>query len=1015
MQKSPVFARVLSRWSRLAVATVMLVLPCELMAQTGTIAGKVIDAVTKQPLVDVRVTVAGTALATQSNADGDYRLINVRAGAITLAMFRLGYKAERDTLRLAAGQTITRNVQMTPSLVTLSEVVVTGTAGNQERRAQSAQVASLNVADIVKEAPISTVGELLQSRIPGVAVSANSGVIGTAKTIRIRGASSVNLSNQPLLFIDGVRVIEGALNGNVSGQSYDRMNDLNPDEIESIEVVKGPAAATLYGADASAGVIQIITKKGRPGTNRFDQSIRVETGRTDQNYLPPDSYGNCTAALVAPTSTNPLCRGQPVGTLVHDNVFVRNQVFRIGDDRSLGWNARGGGQNYGYNLSVGSENAHGTLPNNGLDRYNVRSNFNYIPDSRLTIEAGLGLAQNRTQLPNLDNSLYGWIAGALLGSPLTHTDNPENSADGWFGFNRHYNAISSIKNELLTHRATTTLAANYVPTSWLRNRVTLGADFAMDEQGEFYPRNDSTWYGGQVDGGRYARAARGAERYTVDYLGNVRRTLGSRSQWENNLSFGLQVVSTRNNTTNSQGIGYVTNANNAINSAATTTGGSSFSEQKQYGYLSQLQIGYENRAFLQMAVRIDRNSAFGSAAPAFVLPKVGATWTISEEPAFEKFTRYVNTLRLRSSWGSTGRSPAPGAALTTLVASPYNIVGVTANGANPGNPGNTDLKPERGTEFEAGFDASFAKDRVTAEVTYFRKETKDLIIAKPIPPSLGFNSNPLQNIGAVTNRGLELGLNISAVNTRNFAWDIRAGANTLHNELTSLGGVAAFAPGGSFSHTRAMLGQQLGVYVSKKILSIDDATGVVVVADTVSPIGNLYPTLEWNVTNGVTVMRNLRITALFDAKRDFITDNFTDFYRETQLVRGQNRLDPAKLSRHEFLRRYGNPTPGKPAFVTASGLVATQNDVYEAWEQRGDFVRFRELAAVYTIPKRFLGLLRNKAQSASIAFAMQNIHLWTRYEGPDPEVVTDSGNFSRADFFTLPTPKRSLLRVNFNF
>ena len=1015
MHETPVLTRALFRHSRLTIAALMLALPCEVSAQTGTITGKVTDGDTKQPIADVRVTIPGTALTTLSSADGDYRLFNVRPGRTTVAAFRIGYKGTRDTVVLAAGQTLTLNLQMTASLVTLSEVVVTGTAGNQERRAQSAQVASLSAAQIVKEAPVSNVGELLQSRIPGVAVSANSGVLGTSKTIRIRGASSVNLSNQPLLFIDGVRVLEGAINGNVSGQSYDRMNDLNPDEIESIEVVKGPAAATLYGADASAGVIQIITKKGRPGTNRFVQSLRLESGRTDQNYLPPDSYGNCTAALVASTSKNPLCRGQAVGALVHDNVFVRNDVFRKGKDFAVGWNARGGGQNYGYNLSFGSENAQGTLPNSGLDRYNIRSNFNYVPDSRLTIDAGLGLAQNRTQLPNLDNSLYGWIAGALLGSPLTRTDNPENSADGWFGFNRHNNAIGSIDNELLTHRVTTTLAANYVPVASFTNRFTLGADFAMDEQGEFYPKNDSAWYGGQIDGGRYARAGRGAERYTVDYLGNLRRTAGAQNQWEGNLSFGMQVLSTRNNSTNSQGIGYVTNANYAISSAATTTGGSSFTEQKQYGYLSQLQVGFRNRAFLQVAVRVDRNSAFGSAAPAFVLPKVGATWTISEEPFFEPLLKIVNTMRVRSSWGTTGRSPAPGAALTTLVASPFNIFGVTANGANPGNPGNLDLKPERGTEYEAGFDASFWKDRVTSELTYFKKQTTDLIIAKPIAPSLGFNSNPLQNIGAVVNSGLELGVNVAALQTKNFAWDIRAGANTLHNEVTSLGGVAAFAPGGSFSHTRAMLGQQLGVYVSKKIQSIDDATGVVVVADTVSPIGNLYPTFEWNITNSFTVMKDLRITALFDAKRNFITDNFTDFYRETQLVRGQNRLDPKALSRHEFLRRYGNDTPGKPAFVTVSGAVATQNDVYEAWEQPGDFVRFREFSATYNVPDRFLSALRNRAQSVSISWAMQNVRLWTRYEGPDPEVVTDSGNFSRADFFTLPTPKKSLLRVNVTF
>jgi TonB-dependent starch-binding outer membrane protein SusC len=1013
MQKTLVLARALSRHTVLLVAVLMLALPAAVVAQTATIAGKVTDGATRQPLADVRVTIAGTALSTSTNAAGDYRLVNVPPGRRTVALFRLGYKATGDSVRFVAGENVTLDLQMSQSLVTLSEVVVTGTAGNQERRAQSAQVASLSVTQLVKEAPVSTIGELLQSRVPSVAVNSNSGVIGSAKTIRIRGASSINLSNQPLLFVDGVRILEGHLRGEVQGQAYDRMNDLSPDEIESIEIVKGPAAATLYGADASAGVIQIITKKGRPGANRFVQTLRVEAGRTDQDYMPPDNYGNCTAALVASTSLNPLCRGQAVGTLVHDNPLKRADVFRQGQDLSFGWNARGGGQNYGYNLSFGSEGATGTLPNSSLNRYNIRSNFNYVPDSRLTVEAGVGFAQNRTQLPNLDNSVSGWIAGGMLGSPLTRTDRPENSADGWFGYNRHYNALASIDNELLTHRVTPTLSANYMPMSWFTHRVTLGADFAMDEQHQYYPKNDSSWYTPAIQNtGEMVQAARSAERYTVDYLGNIRKSFGARSQWESNLSFGLQVISTRNTTTNSQGDGFVTNENNTITNAATTSGGSFFTEQKQYGYLSQLQVGFNNRLFVQAAVRIDKNSAFGIAAPAFVLPKFGATWTISEEDFFSRFTKYVNTLRMRSSWGSTGRSPAPGAALNTLIAAPYNITGTTTAGANPDNPGNANLRPERGTEFEAGFDAGFWKDRVSAEVTYFSKTTTDLIIARPIAPSLGFKNNPLENIGRVVNRGTEAAVSITAVQLRNFGWDIRAGANTLHNELTDLGGVAPFTLG---SRTRAMKGQQIGVYVSKKIKSINDATGIVTVSDTLEPVGNLYPTFEWQLSNSFTVLRDFRITASIDSKRNFVVDNLRDWYIETLLIHGQRRLDPAILSRHERLRRFGNEAAGQPAFVTVTGKSATTSDVYEAYIQPGDFTRFRELSVTYTVPPRFLNMAGARVQGASIMFAMQNIHLWSRYEGPDPEVIAQNNAFDRQDFFSLPTPKRALLRLNFTF
>jgi TonB-dependent starch-binding outer membrane protein SusC len=700
---------------------------------------------------------------------------------------------------------------------------------------------------------------------------------------------------------------------------------------------------------------------------------------------------------------------------VHDNPLRRADIFRTGEDFALGWNASGGGQNYGYALTFGREGGKGTLPNSGLDKINTRSNFNWIPDSRLTIDAGIGLVRDRTQLPNLDNSVSGWIAGGLLGSPLTRTDRPYNSNDGWFGFNRQYNALASINNQLRTSRVIPSFTANYVPVSWFTNRVVLGADVATDRQSEYYPKNDSSWYTpANYNTGYLNQEARNLERYTADYLGNLRRTAGKNNQWEGNLSFGMQVVSTKDARTRSTGLGFVTNSNNVNQSAATTSGWSYYTEQKQYGYLSQLQIGFNNRIFLQTAVRIDKNSSFGEKAPTFVLPKVGATWTLSEEPFFQGVTSLINTMRVRASWGTTGRSPRPGDALTTLVAAPFNLTGTTFAGAVLGNPGNADLKPERGTEFEAGIDASFWRDRVTTEITYFNKKTTDLIIQKPIPPSLGIGAtnNPLANIGEVVNRGLEVALNVNAVQAKNFGWDIRAGVNTLHNELTDLGGVAPFLTSG---RTRAMKGEQVGVYVSKKILAIDDASGVVTVSDTLTPVGNLYPTLEWNITNSITLMKNLRISALLDSKNDFVVDNFRDWYTETLLIHSQKRLDPTVLPRHERLRRYGNDAPGKPAFVTVSGLSATTSDVYEAFIQPGDFLRFRELSATLTVPQRFLHSLGNRIDNASITFAMQNLKLWTDYEGPDPEVIAQNGNFDRQDFFSLPTPRRAMLRLNLTF
>jgi len=292
-----------------ALMALVAITPAVAQAQNATLVGKVTDAASGAPIGGASVLIGGTTLVGVTNDAGEYIIANIRPALVTVSVQRIGYQAKGDTVRLAAGARVTKDFTMSATVSRLSEVVVTGVTGDTRRAAQAAVVATISASDIVRNAPISNVNELLQSRLPGVSVNAASGSVGTSRSIRIRGASSISLSNQPLIFIDGIRVSEAQNSLNVGGQISDRLNDLNPDDIESIEVVKGPAAATLYGADASAGVIQIITKKGKLGASTFEQNLRFDVATIDQNFTPPDNFGRCTAATVAATSLNPLCRG----------------------------------------------------------------------------------------------------------------------------------------------------------------------------------------------------------------------------------------------------------------------------------------------------------------------------------------------------------------------------------------------------------------------------------------------------------------------------------------------------------------------------------------------------------------------------------------------------------------------------------------------------------------------------------------------------------------------------------
>lgn len=1011
--KVSTFGRLLRPFTLVAAA--FLVPGLVMSQQTATVQGTVTDAATGAPIADVRVSITGTALQAVTDLQGNYRIAVVRPGPVTIQVRRIGYRTVELRTTLTAGQVYTGSAELAMSVMALDEVVVTGTAGELKRRAQAATVSDIGVADLMPVAPVTTLSQVLQSRVAGVSVLSAAGTAGTSTQIRVRGASSISLSNEPLLYIDGVRVVSGTGGGfGLGGQLPDRLNEIQPQDIESIELVKGPAAATLYGADASTGVIQIITKRGRVGAGRFSQNVIFDYHSVDANFEPVTNFGRCSAALVAPTSLNPLCRGQAAGTLVSDNPLVRENAIRTGRLFGVGWSGRGGGANYGYFSSLNHEDQTGVLPNNTFRRSSGRVNFNWFPVPTLVLDAGIGVTRTRADLPDNDNNIFGWLGNSHLGSPLTRTDSMINGIpigqNGWFGTQRDVAAMTAIENLRQTHRTVSTVTANWSPMPWFTHRFTAGADWLRDEDRRFFPKNARGSY--SINVGQINENRRGVERYTLDYLGNIRNDLTS--SLVSNFSFGTQLIQTRNENVFATGEGLTVNSNNVVTAASLRSGGQGFSLQRTVGFIGQWQLGLNDRLYGQFGARFDNASSFGSASTWVFLPKIGGSWVVSEEPFWP--LRFVNSLRLRAAWGQTGRIPDPGSSLTTLQSAPYLEGSIVNPGAVPQNPGNDSLRFERGEEIEAGFDAGFFDDRFGLELTYFRKVSKDLILQQPLPPSLGFTQDPFVNIGSVLNRGFEIAVRAVPVNTRNLSWDVRAAANTLHNEVTDMGDIAPFN-----TLNRVEEGMQVGAWVTNRILSIDEATGVVLVTEDREFFGNVLPTVEGNVSTNITLLRNLRIYGSFDTKRGHKVRNFTDFFRETQLVRSDNRLDTLKLSRRERLSRYGNPNagPGIPAYITEVGCTGgacakTVNDVQEAYIQDADFVRFREFSVTYTLPAGVAEALR--AQAASITVGGQNLGLWTDYEGYDPEVVSAAGAlFNRDDFFTQPPVRRWTVRLNLTF
>jgi len=1003
-----------------------IVMPATLpaVADSAIVTGRVTsDAGT--PIGAAIVSIPSLRLSATTNDAGVYRIFvspdRFVARSDTLRVTRLGFRPTTIRFTLAPGR-VTVDATLSSQAIPLEQVVVTGTAGNQERRAQAAVVATIDASEVVREAPVTSVTQLLGARVPGVSVTDGSGTTGSSTRVLIRGAASISLSNQPLVFVDGVRVDGGfrapfnvsGSGSSTSGQAPSTLNDINPNDIESIEIVKGPAAATLYGADASAGVIQIITKKGRVGSRSFSQDITAEYDQITPNFTVPTNYGTCTAALILPTSTNPLCRGKAVNDIISDNPAERINAFRNGWMGSGQYSVRGGGDNYGFFASAGVTNEQGSTLNNTMKQRTGRGSFTFTPSGKLTFDLNFALTRNTYDLPRNDQDTYGYYVESAFGSPRTVVE----GAGGVLGGgtllgNVTFESMSSIITRTNALRTLPSVQVRYAPISWFTNRVTLGADLTETDGFELFPKNSFGWYPTIPTYGNQITSIRNSDRlYTVDYLGNMRAEFGANKQISSDLSFGSQYIVRVNDRLSGAGQGLISNEASLVTNATVSTVGQNYGESRSMGMFAQEQIGFNDRLFLQVGLRADRNSAFGSDVGTFYLPKFGASYVISEESFWKGLSSIVPTMRLRAAYGTTGRSPASGANQTYVPNKYVNEVGAVELGVSPGDPGNADLKPELGKEFEAGFDAGFFGDRFGLELTYFNKLSTDLIVNVPTAPSSGFGGS-IANIGEVQNTGLEFLVRANLLRGNTVAWDASLNGSTLHNEILELGTVGTF-----INNFRAFTeGQQVAAFWANRVRSVDVAGGKTVVSDTAEFIGNQLPTFQASLSNTFTLFKNFRVYGLLEAKTGYYTYNVNQENRDRSRLNSfevVNPVDKGGYSPEERLRRLG------PYVSEKTGATVGVANVKDPYMQKADHLRLREVSVTYLLPQSVLRAAR--VSGGSITVGGRNLGLWkSDYEGDDPDVLglgtTNSGvnQLFTADVFTTPPNRRFIFRLNLQF
>ena len=1028
--------------------TLLLGLP-GLAAAQGIVSGRVTDQANGNPLVGARVIVVGTSLTASSNAEGRYRITGVPAGTFQVRASQIGFASGTKPATVADQGAVTVDFALVLTPYSLDEVVVTAT-GEQARREVGHAVSTVDATLLVANGPVSNMNDLLVGKAPGVQVLPGS-TTGTGGRVRIRGNSSLSLSNNPIYVIDGVRMVSDVGSGSIGigGSNPTRVNDLNPEDIESIDVVRGPSASTLYGTDAANGVIVIKTKRGKAGRavwNAYAEQGYITDGnkyptayrgwRTGTSNTTNSTVRNATQCLLAQVvTTNALAR------CVQDSVSSYNlwedkdvTPLGTGNRNQVGVQVSGGSDAVRYFVSSEWERELGVLqmpaifeqrilatrgisevsgemmePNH-LRRVNLRANLSANMSDKLDVQVSSGFVTSSLRLPQIDNNAFG-IGSNGFGGPgfknfLVDPDGTAGPAPECN--NLGFRAATPDETFSVIHyqdvnRAISSGTLNYRPTSWLSARATAGLDFISRVDTELCRRDECPFIGTSRTGFKqhnrttffvYTGDAAATASYRVTDNVRAKSIAGVQYSKDNN---------TRN-IAGSENLGpgsTTVTAGSILNAAEATT------TTVTLGFYASQQFAFKDRLYLTAEVRSDRNSAFGNLYDRVYYPKFAVSYVLSDEAFFPKSST-LSSLRLRGAWGASGRQPGANDALLFFSPLTTNVDQQDTPGLVLSALGNPLLKPERSQELELGFDAALLNNRVNLEFTYYDKSSKDALISRVIAPSAGTAASRFENIGEVRNRGFEVAINTNILDSRNFTWDLTASGSYNRNKIVSMGGL----PPSRGTTNSDIEGYPIQAWFLRPftyrdvngdgIIQGDTATAVreLFVGDTTVYVGPPIPPAEISAYSTMTFLnRKLEMRTLIDSKLGGYQLN------GTERIRCQNRLNCQGVV---------NPKAPLSEQARAIAVRVHPSATQYGYVEKTNFLRLREIALTYYLPDRIASYF--SAGQISFTASGRNLGILTGYTGIDPEGGYFGDNIGvQSDFQTPPPPTYYTFRINVRF
>jgi TonB-linked SusC/RagA family outer membrane protein len=835
------------RW-RLATVLVALAsfaLPGALLAQgTGTVEGTVTDAATQRPLANVQVSIQGTGatVGALTNAQGTFRIPNVASGQQTIRARLIGYAQSTTSVTVPAGGIGRATIELKQSAIELSAVVTTGTGGSQvEARKLGNTVASV---ELPANAPAANFSDALQGKEPGLMMLPSSGTTGEGSRIRIRGNGSLSQNNEPIVYVDGVRIDNGGgfgsgFVGTGGGGRPSRLDDINPAAIEKVEVLKGAAAATLYGTEASAGVLLITTKKGAVSNTKW--SLEVEqSAKTYPKGRIEDQWGfagrSCgliaTAATCADSQATRLAShfGHAVTAYKPFSQNVATQLFETGKATMVSGQVSGGTPTSTYFASLRGFLEDGPFTANNFNwqdrgvfmkdinnKYQGTMAIGLTPTKDFKLQFNSLFALTHNEVPQNNNSIYAPYTVALFSKPENaQCDASKTSAtDPTFGslgnglcrtkgnptgastFGSQQELLQeTIKQDARHYNGS--IRASYIPSASLNFDATLGIDFTAQRSAQFLG------FGNNIDA-RINRANNGLA--SVDDRSNQVLTLSVNGGWttnplglSSNLIFGGQGYITKTNNESGSNQGFPGPGIEVVGGGSSPQVFESFGSVVNTGGFAQEQLGWHDWVFATVGGRYDYNSAFGKTSGGVFYPQASFSFVLSDRAGFNDsfLGKRFSTLRLRGAVGKAGRQPGAFDKLTT-----YSPLTSTAGGGLvPGNLGNPELKPEVSTELEFGMEMGLLDDNVSIDFTRWQRTLKDALVARQFPVSGGFRALQLDNIGEMQSWGYDIKVKAFLVNRANLSADVYASTAFLSQIVTSMGGAPALKVGGSYPRYR---------------------------------------------------------------------------------------------------------------------------------------------------------------------------------------------------------------------